>query len=77
MRLLSDLQHMFRHSFAALFLEEDIDIRYIQKILGHSSITATQIYTHVAMANQKKDLSIKYLSSKTVYNCTEFRYNYL
>lgn len=45
--------HMFRHTFATLLLEEDVDIRYIQQILGHSSITTTQIYTHVAMQKQK------------------------
>lgn len=45
--------HMFRHSFATMLLEQDVDISYIQKILGHSSITTTSIYAYASVQRQK------------------------
>lgn len=52
--------HMFRHTFATSLLEADVDIRYIQEMLGHSSINITEIYTHVATSKQRDILTTKH-----------------
>ena len=51
---------MFRHTFATQLLEENVDIRYIQTMLEHSSINVTEIYTHVTMSKHKDILSSKH-----------------
>jgi len=52
--------HMFRHTFATALLDEDVNIRYIQQLLGHSSIVTTQIYTHISTNKIRNILECKH-----------------
>lgn len=63
--------HMFRHTFATELHNEDVDIRYIQQFLGHSSISTTQIYTHISTNKTREILESKHPRNKmnlSLYN---------
>ena len=60
--------HMFRHTFATTLLEVDVDSRHIQQILRHSSITTTQIYTHLTSNKKSEIMKLKNPRSKIIIN---------
>ena len=49
--------HKLRHTAATLMLQNGVDVRTLQEVLGHESLNTTQIYTHIANAELKKAAS--------------------
>ena len=52
--------HMFRHTLATQLLEQGVDLRHIQRLLGHSSITTTTIYAQVSDRSQRESLMLRH-----------------
>lgn len=66
--------HMFRHTFATELHNEDVDIQYIQQFLGHSSITTTQIYSHISTNKMKNILENKHPRNNIRFNCHQITF---
>lgn len=62
--------HVFRHTIATMLLEQGVDLRFIQNLLGHSSIVTTTIYVHVTQKSQREVLDQRH-PRRLLDNCAQ------
>lgn len=53
--------HSFRHTHATTLLERGVDLRQVQIMLGHATISSTQVYTHISESKLREATKLLYL----------------